>query len=533
MESQALIRNPPVVNSRITKKVITRSRTGHAWGEKRLRRPSARKNQQIVVAQPRNDVPQPGPVEYSLEDFDPTFFMGSTLGPLEVVQDLNNEMVLSEFNNHSNTNFPNLQFEGDFTYTEDISQFLEIEERNSLSFELQHIIIGVDTPLERRLFDHFTSSTSTILTTFSGPANPFNSIVLPLAVRDETLMKLLLSLSGSQLLRRYPAGSDPELEKATTRLHQQAQKDQYQRGQDLEARFLDHPSEYTDRDLEVIFARFLVLCLYEICEGSGDGSGNEHVASAGRILTLASTPPKDSVGPPPLHGNLRAKIHPFLLEFYLYHVTLAAVTAPFMPIDMPQYDHITHLLGQDKYVVGVQDGLIKFIARISALRSYADNSDGDLDQYIVETAVQIFKDLEAWEPQATSSRSEYLIASFYKMALFIWLFSIIYPDQKAHRKVQDNVRHIVTEMCEIRSGDGVMACMLFPLFVAGTAAVNKEDKSLIMLHFETLKKWSALGNIDLALKAVKKIWELHEAGVKNSWNWVKQLKISKMSLLVT
>ncbi|KAH6713191.1 fungal-specific transcription factor domain-containing protein [Leptodontidium sp. MPI-SDFR-AT-0119] len=487
-----------------------------------------------MVTQPRNDVPQTGPVEYSLEDFDPEFFMGSTLGPLEDVQDLNNEMILSEFNNHSNTNFRHLQFEGDhLTYAEDISQFLEIEQRSPLSFELQHIIIGVDTPLERRLFDHFTSSTSTILTTSSGPANPFNSIVVPLAVRDETLIRLLLSLAGSQLLKRYPARSDPKLREETIRLHQQARKDQYQRRQDLEARFPDHPSEYTDRDLEVVFAAYLVLCLYEICEGSADGSGHEHLASAGRILNLALAPPQDSVGLPPLHCNLKAKIHPFLLEFYLYHVCLATVTAPFTPIDLPQYEHITHLLGQDKYVVGVQDGLIKFIAQISALRSYIDKNNGELDRYIVETAVQIFKELEAWEPQVTSSRPEYLISSFYKMALYIWLFSIIYPDQKGHRKVQANVRHIVTEMCEIRSGDGVMACMLFPLFIAGSAAVSKEDKSLIVLHFETLKKWSALGNIDLTLEAVKKMWEDDEAGVKNSWNWVKQLKSSKMSLLVT
>ncbi|KAH7350774.1 fungal-specific transcription factor domain-containing protein [Rhexocercosporidium sp. MPI-PUGE-AT-0058] len=506
----------------------------HEWGEKRLRTPSARNNQQTVVAQPRNDVSQMVPTDYHLENFDHEFFTRSTLGPpLEEAQDLDNQLVISEFSQLNNTDFSDLQFEGDFTYPQEISHFLEIDQRTSLSFEIPHIFIGVDTPIQRRLFDHFKSSTSTVLTTSSGPANPFISIVLPLAVRDETLMKTLLSLAGSQLLKQCPPGSDPEIQRETVRLHHQAHEEQYQRVEILKERFPDHPSEYMDQDLEVIFATYLVLCLYEICEGSGDGSGNEHLASAGRIITLASTPPPDFVGPPPLHCSLRAKIHPFLLEFYLYHVILATVTVPSTPVVLPQYEHITHILGQDKYVVGVHDGLIKFVARISSLRNYADKNAGKADMYIVETAFQIFEELEAWKPQAASSHSEYLVANFYKMALYIWLFSIINPDRKDHWKVQDNVRCIVTGMCEIRPGDGVKACMLFPLFVAATAAVRKEDRSMIIVHFETLKKWSALGNIDLTLRAVEKLWEHHEAGVKNSWNWVKQLKGSQMSLLVT
>ena len=126
-----------------------------------------------------------------------------------------------------------------------------------------------------------------------------------------------------------------------------------------------------------------------------------------------------------------------------------------------------------------------------------------------------------------------LVASFWQMALYIWLFSIVNPDHSDNEKIQVNVTRIVTGMCEIREGDGVMACMLFPLFVAGSAAVKQEDRNLIMAHFATLKKWSALGNIDLALRVVERMWELRDAGMVSSWNWVEQLRGSQTSLLVT
>ncbi|PVH85248.1 hypothetical protein DL98DRAFT_511731 [Cadophora sp. DSE1049] len=504
------------------------------WNGGRQRRRSTRQRPPDQPAfNQTNALPEADHREPSQGDVDFGYFLHST-PPSEEVASFDDGMMVNGDINYIDTDISYPQFGEDFTFPEDMSHFTEMEPQSSLPFELSHIIIGVDTPLQRRLFDHFYGATSRVLTTSNGIANPFNSIVLPLAIRDETMMKLLLSLAGSQLLRRYPAGwEQPELEQETTRLHQEARKEQLERARILEEQYPEHPHEYKDRDLEVVFTTYLLLCLYEICEGSGDGSGNENLSWAGKTIALASTTPQDAIGPLPLRFHLRARIHPFLLEFYYYHVFLASVTVPSAPIIVPQYDQITDLIGQDRYLVGVQDGLIDFIARISALRNDVDNNDGELDGSTTETALKIFAELEAWQPQATSSRPEQLVASFYQMALYIWLFSIVNPDHSDHDKVQLNVTRIVAGMCEIRECDGVMACMLFPLFVAGSAALKQEDRNLIITHFATLKKWSALGNIDLTFKVVKRMWEHQAAGVKSSWNWVEQLKDSHMSLLVT
>jgi hypothetical protein len=88
-------------------------------------------------------------------------------------------------------------------------------------------------------------------------------------------------------------------------------------------------------------------------------------------------------------------------------------------------------------------------------------------------------------------------------------------------------------MRNIKFGDGVMSCLLFPLFVIGSAAIEVEDREAISAQFRKLKEWSSLGNIDLTYRVVEKMWLEHDMGLPSSWDWVKQLETHKISLLVT
>jgi len=571
MESQMVIRYAPPVQQALTpRRVIVRSRTGCGtcrsrkkkcdeadgsecnnckkgnlkctgyparteWNGGRQRRRSRKQRppDQPAPNQTYNVFPEAeirSPVQ---ENVDFGYFIQMTPGPEEVAAFYDGTIANAD-TNYVDADYGYPQFGEILNFQDDMSLLGETEPKVSIPFELSHIIIGVNTPLQRRLFDHFHGVTSRVLTTSNGIENPFNSIVLPLAVRDETMMKLLLSLAGSQLSKRYATGSEQqEIEQETARLHREARVEQLERARLMEEQYPEHPHQYKDRDIEVVFTTYLLLCLYEICEGSGDGSGNVNLFWASKIIALASKSPWDAVGPLPLRCHLRASIHPFLLDFYYYHEYLALVTVPSAPIIRPQFDQGTDLSGQDRYLVGFQDGLIDFIALIAALRSDVDSNVGELDGPTTQNALKIFAELEAWQPRVISSRPEQLVASFWQMALYIWLFSIVNPDHSDNEKIQVNVTRIVTGMCEIREGDGVMACMLFPLFVAGSAAVKQEDRNLIMAHFATLKKWSALGNIDLALRVVERMWELRDAGMVSSWNWVEQLRGSQTSLLVT
>jgi hypothetical protein len=225
-------------------------------------------------------------------------------------------------------------------------------------------------------------------------------------------------------------------------------------------------------------------------------------------------------------------INPFLLEYFIYHDSLATVTMPSPPSPKPRFQGSANCSHHDPSMIGVYDGLCDFVTRISVIRAQADAGPRKPDGKVVEKAFPIFRDLEEWKPKDMSHEWR-LIAQFYQWALMIWLYSIVYPHEKENFKVQDAVQRMARLMKQIKSGDGVMSCLLFPLFVIGTAAIRDEDRSAISFHFKRLKDWSSLGNIDLAEGVVQKMWSDHDLRKPDSWDWVKQLESRNLSILIT
>jgi hypothetical protein len=204
-----------------------------------------------------------------------------------------------------------------------------------------------------------------------------------------------------------------------------------------------------------------------------------------------------------------------------------------VPSSTPRINCPTNLSDQNPSLVGVQDGLIEYVTRISSLRSEAGPGSFPPKYGIINKALEIWEDLFRWKPKVTLCKDRELIAQFYQWALFIWLFSIVYPNGKSDPLVQSAVKDMAVRMSEIKSGDGVMACLLFPLFVVGSAAIRQEDRNAVTKHFKRVRAWSSLGNVDLTFEVVKRMWEDHDAGQPRSWDWVIQLERHGMSLLVT
>ena len=403
--------------------------------------------------------------------------------------------------------------------------------QDSLPAELPFLVPGVDTPVHKRMFCHFTSVMSHILTIDVGDSNPFNSVVIPLALGDKNVMDTLLCLAGSHLSRLKAEALDVSLDLERTRLHQGAVQSQSYRVQMLKDAVASQ-GLCSIQDQELIFATSILLFLYEICEGSETGEWKRHLDIGRQVLTLASTPEITAPAPDTLE-KLTTEVNPFLLEFFVYHESVATVTSPSLGTTKVKFQGLAELSEERQSVIGIQDGLIDFVTRISTLRCQAELSTGKKpDGNIVCKAVQIWQDLTSWKPK-TNSKERRLIAEVYRWALFIWLFSIVYPEGKADEKVQTAVQKVAAGMCEIKYGDGVMACLLFPLFIVGSAAIETQDRETISGLFTRLRSWSALGNIDSTYRVVEKMWQDHDEGVPSSWDWVKQLDAHGMSLLVT
>lgn len=397
--------------------------------------------------------------------------------------------------------------------------------------ELPFPVKGITTPIHQQLFSHFTNTMADILSTFADGCNPFNAVVIPLALEDTTVMNTLLSLAGSHLLKAQNIPNPDPIIMEQRRLHLTAIQTQSARIDRMRQPPLSSALSRAMQNHEAALASSLLLCLYDICEGTGTDSWRVHLEMASEVIAMAS----EASNEPTANGQvLKTEINPFLLEFFLYHNCLAAVTVPTAFRSKPHFHSLDRLPVQNmSSLVGVQDGLMDFIERISLLRSEAEQTNLNPDGNIVSKAVAIWRDLYDWKPNPGWSEARQLITTFYREALSIWLFSILHPNDKDDPSIQKTVRSMSIRLGGIKPEDGVMACLLFPLFVVATSAITQQDRDSISAHFMRLKSWSSLGNVDLTYQIVRKMWNDHDNGIPGSWDWVQQLKNHKWSFMVT
>ena len=152
------------------------------------------------------------------------------------------------------------------------------------------------------------------------------------------------------------------------------------------------------------------------------------------------------------------------MEYFIYHDSLATVTLPSSPPPKLRFQGSARYPHHDPSMIGVNDGLCDFVTKISAIRAEVDASPRKLDGIVVQKALPIFLDITKWQINGISRQCR-LIAKFYQWALWIWLYSIVYPHEKGNEKVQKMVKGMTVGMNDIESGHGVMSCLLFPLFV--------------------------------------------------------------------
>ena len=399
----------------------------------------------------------------------------------------------------------------------------------SLPMELPFLLNGVDTYLRRRLFGHFTEVVSTILTLSKGKSNPLNSVVVPLALKDSSTLDAMLCMAASHLLKLdRDIAEDEELIEEKNKLYDSAVDAQSALMRTLQ----DSAALEASYDRDSILATALLLCLYELCEGTGDDAWLIHLDAARRILRSASSS-NDDEGEQctsPTSSSLES-VSPFLVEYFIYHDTIASVTVPMEPVLEPSFYRSSQPCEDESYMVGVYDGLAGFISQISDLRARWQAS-AKVDGNLVCEAVEIWQELSDWESVALDGDRQ-LIALLYRGVLFIWLYSIIYPDGQGNSKVQNIVKSSLADMQRISPDSGGKSCLLFPLFIVGAASISNEDREAVSMQFEALGSWSALGNVSLAHKTVKNMWNDHDSGVPRSWDWMRHLQTCHTSLLVT
>lgn len=435
-----------------------------------------------------------------------------------------------------------------------------LSELPSLFRSLPFLINGIESRSEHQFFYHFTEVTSRVLTLSTDQNNPILSVILPRSLQDPMVMKSVLCLGASHFTKHLPldASEMAMFSQDKRRLLHQAEQQQAWRNESLE-RLSQRQGDQTT-EVEAVLISALLLILYEISEGNGSDSWNLRLTRARDVVHHALKRERQSDNDTDMDLEARDRnnhysllqsmkdlnINNFLLEFFIYHDVLANVTVN-IPLEMPtpmydveplkaQYSSQTNGTedNQAPYVLGVNDGLLDLISRVAALRSHA-MADTSLSATTISQAVGIWHDLENWCPPESMLLSEDLMYTYdaYRTALFVWLFSIIYPDNMIDERVQMMVQRGIKSLACIKPSSGSYTFLLFPLLVYGVVSIRQEDRDSVDKQFQRVEGFSRLGNIRLCQNVVHKTWESYDAGQKRSWDWVSSMQSEGVSFPIT
>lgn len=396
--------------------------------------------------------------------------------------------------------------------------------RSQIPRGLPFIINGINTPLEQKFFMHFTTTTSRVLTNETNTQNPLLTNILPRSLQDPMIQRAILCLGASHLLSIVPSPeSDLMLEKG--RLLRHTEHEQIKRIETAHS----ISKQITKAELDAILSCTMLLCLYEICEGTGDVAWRIRLDVARDLLQNAITDHRavnTSAEAGPISNNKSLDVNEFLLEFFIYHDILAAVTDQSRrPTLSSSLWTSTRINNQRPYMIGIEDGLFDLVSRVAALRSR------DSPESIICEALVLWEELNEWQP-ATSDPDHKLACSAYISALFVWLYSLINPLNIADEKVREAVKTGMEAMENIQ-GSGVLAFLLFPTFVLGHASTTSQERQQCTAQFDRLRHFSGLGNVKLARKLVRLSWDAYDNGALDAWDWVHQMEQHGISLPVT
>jgi hypothetical protein len=386
-------------------------------------------------------------------------------------------------------------------------------------------INGINSAMERKYFYHFIHVTSRVLTLSHDERNPFLDLILARSLADSMVSKALSCLGRSDLAK-LQGDMDPDSGAEQRSLLAHASSELETRSAALKA---SGPTRSV-LEFESVLISALLLYLYEISEGRGDRSWQTRLEKArdlvGIALAATSAHPQDHAWRSMALASLG--LDPVLLDFFVYHDVLAAVTNGFRPPLL----HSSTRSPPDPgvaYMIGVNDGLSDLIVDLTGLRTMVAE-DARTSARVVCKATQIWARLHTWQPK-TGDQDLQRASSAYISALFVWLYSIIYPDDMSGKRVQVVVRRGLDHTQGIQYR-GPLSCLLFPAFVLGFACTSPEQRAQASALFERLQSVSNFRNITLAQWVVQQSWNDFDNGARRTWDWIQRMEAHQISFAV-
>jgi len=386
--------------------------------------------------------------------------------------------------------------------------------------ELPVLIEGIETDLDRFLFEHFTVNVSRVLSMFTEKSNPFKELLLPMATSHRGLMHSLLCLSGSHLLARQGTGDVRERQ----HYHFDCAIRNLRTDPNVEANASGDATAIID---DPTVAQTLVLCLKSICEGDVNGGYRPHMDAARHLVMNQQSPNHD--------------FQNFLVEFFIYHDVSNSITSldrrSVLMMEDFQLPPFIIQASEAGAFLGVLDGLFGCLSKIRKLRDTirwrrSQELRPLVDYQILCDAQVVDATLRSWVCTQPPDTDRWTASMLYRQCTWLYLHRTIKPSRP-----DDHLREAVEEgiafLNQLSKDSSTWSIMLMPTFILGCSTFDEENRGDILQAFDKLQAYSTMGNIAYAKKIVEKVWQLMDAGDESSWDWETLIKDMGWDFLIT
>jgi transcriptional activator protein UGA3 len=369
------------------------------------------------------------------------------------------------------------------------------------------------TPQESHLLQHYVHVVSRSLSVVPDEINTFISLFVPMALQQPAMRNALLGLSATHLKRIRPEYDDI----AAVSFQQLALR---------QAQELLYAGNSTEGLAAVLF-----LCLQEVCEGKSQ-KWPLHLSAA---VTIINTHGGPTSFPPAVR---------FLIEAVAYFDSIATLSfSKSAFLDQQFYLPTTAAsLPAAHPLFGTAHELFATIAEISQLAQLQDirYHSATAEANFLHLASDLELQLQSWMPtpcppcpsdpnlpaKITAASVMLQWAALLRLHLIVAtpgssVGSVGGDGDLYHPKIRTAVRNILAAFETIPEGDLVESMLIFPVFAAGFAAVEEEERAYVRRRLGIMERSIGFGNVSDAKEAVERYWEEHPDGSGGgSWEGV-------------
>ncbi|OTA98887.1 hypothetical protein M426DRAFT_68908 [Hypoxylon sp. CI-4A] len=437
---------------------------------------------------------------------------------------------------------------------------------------LQPIFQGVETPEDMIFLNHYINHLSGVLTVEGQYKNAFKDMLLQMAVEHRGLMHSILSVASRHIDYDTPYGANILKSNTKISLNTLLARSEFHHNAAMKklCEPIDKESNPKNKtNLSPRYGQMLCLLLQTLAEGNPNGEHRVHLQAYKNLIQQS---------PPPDNAFLI-----FITEFFQYRV-FADELIQYPDGHMPRLateDWEPWLEIQPARLIGVADGLLHYMARITTIRNaIRANIIAEVDPVVDYTslyrAAEIDSAIREWTPHWPPGDSRDRVGLLYKQMMWVYLFRTIYPPSSSSpstlftqpapsviplsptsqphsartppsserptsshttppraespppirypphhdHRITIAVDESLAILDSFKPSDPVQTLLLVPCLIIGCASFAPSQRERVRTSIRTVRGYTGLRNCDRVAEVLEEVWRLMERGDwARVWDW--------------